>query len=296
MLLSATLRLVPPKPSTAALTLPRANLPRHSPTFASCRRYALAVGPPTIPKGMELPRHFAGKKAFQYSFYTKLLNNSTTSPVIFLYHNDFTSQQLIKLRRDISAASVRARGPKASPSPDPLLTVIRSSVFGVALRDFPSVDNADVASMIDGVAGALAVLSLPVFDPPQLKAILRTFDRNVPPRKAKTEEQLKKELEEKNADPANPGRRVRRMRQVVAPELRVLGGIIDGQIFLPERVNAVADLPSLQTLREQLVGLLSSPGTQLAMTLSAAGGGRLARTLEGLKKGLEETSGDAPPP
>jgi hypothetical protein len=45
-----------------------------------------------------------------------------------------------------------------------------------------------------------------------------------------------------------------------------------------------------------LVGLLSSPATQLAMTLSEASGGRLARTLEGLKKGLEETSGDVPSP
>jgi ribosomal protein L10 len=254
---------------------------------------------------MSIPRYFTGKKAFQYNWYMKILNSSTTSPLIFVYHNDFTSQKLIKLRRDITAASNRSKPSLSSPSPagipaepvsDPLLTVIRSSIFGAALRDFPAVDNADVIRMTEGVKGALAVLSLPVLDPPQLKAILRTFDRNVPPRKPKTEEQLKKELEEKNADPVNPGRRIKKLRQIVDPELKVIGALLDGQILLPDRVKAVADLPTLQTLREQLVGLLSSPATQLAMTLSEASGGRLARTLEGLKKGLEETSGDVPSP
>ncbi|KAF7337574.1 hypothetical protein MSAN_02230700 [Mycena sanguinolenta] len=288
MLLSATARRVPQRPICSS----------------ACRSYALSVVPPKVPKGMTLPRHFTGKKEFQYNWYMRILNSSTTSPLLFLYHNDFTSQKLIKLRRDISAASNRSKPSLSSPSPagvpvepvpEPLLTVIRSGIFGAALRDFPAVDNADVMRMTEGVKGALAVLSLPVLDPPQLKAILRTFDRNVPPRKPKTEEELKKELEEKNADPINPGRRMKRVRQIVDPELRVLGALLDGQILLPERITAVADMPSLQTLRAQLVGLLSSPGTQLAMTLSEASGGRLARTLEGLKKGLEETAGEVAP-
>ncbi|KAJ7687374.1 hypothetical protein B0H17DRAFT_1069999 [Mycena rosella] len=271
MLVATTLRLVPPRPlsSAGALCLSsRGILARHPPHYASSRSYALS-------------HHL---------------------PLIIVYHNDFTSQKLIKLRRDITAASNRSKPSLSAASPagvpvpvpeepvaDPLLTVIRSSIFGAALRDFPAVDNEDVMRMTEGVTGALAVLSLPVLDPPQLKAILRTFDRNVPPRKPKTEEELKKELDEKRADPANPGRRIRRVRQVVDPELKVLGLLLDGQILLPERVKAVAELPTLQTLREQLVGLLSSPGAQLAMVLSEASGGRLARTLEGLKKGLEET-------
>ncbi|KAJ7755014.1 hypothetical protein DFH07DRAFT_822570 [Mycena maculata] len=293
--------------SRAFSTRPRLNSARRAPGFVSSRSYALSVIPPKVIKGMTLPRHFTGKKAFQYNWYMKILDSSTTSPLLFLYHNDFTSQKLIKLRRDISAASNRSgskpslsskspAGVPAEPTSEPLLTVIRSSIFGAALRDYPTVDNADIMRMTEGVAGALAVLSLPVLDPPQLKAILRTFDRTVPPRKAKTEEELRKEEEEKKADPANPGRRIKPMKQIVDPELRVLGALLDGQILLPDRVNSIAELPTLQTLREQLVGLLSSPGTQLAMTLSEASGGRLARTLEGLKKGLEETSGDAPAP
>ncbi|KAJ7150363.1 hypothetical protein C8R46DRAFT_1124765 [Mycena filopes] len=300
MLLSRSARRVPQRVTTASTASSRSNFP---PSPPHSRGYALSVTPPKSIKGMSLPRHFQGKKAFQYNWYTKIIESSATSPLIFLYHNDFTAQKLIKLRRDIATASNRSKpslssaspaGVPAEPVPQPLLTVIRSGIFGAALRDFPSVDNADVMRMTDGVTGALAVLSLPVLDPPQLKSILRTFDRNVPPRKAKTEEELQRELDAKNADPANPGRRIKRSRQIVDPELRVLGALLDGQILLPERVRHVADLPTLQTLREQLVGLLSSPATQLAMVLSEAGGGRLARTLEGLKKGLEETSADGP--
>jgi ribosomal protein L10 len=56
-----------------------------------------------------------------------------------------------------------------------------------------------------------------------------------------------------------------------------------------EGVRDVSKLPTLDTLRAQIVGLLSSPAVQLAAILSEASGGKLARTLEGLKKGLEES-------
>ncbi|KAJ7024378.1 hypothetical protein C8F04DRAFT_1131736 [Mycena alexandri] len=305
MLLSRTARRVPHRPastsvaSLSTLPLSRSNLPQ---IFTHSRGYALSVTPSKSIKGMSLPRHFQGKKAFQYNWYTKILESSTTSPLIFLYHNDFTAQKLIKLRRDISAASNRSKPSLSSPSPagvpaepvaEPLLTVIRSSIFGAAIRDFPSVDNADVMRMTDGVTGALAVLSLPVLDPPQLKP---SFAHS-------TATFLRENQKRRRSCKKSCRRRTRTLRtQVVGSNVhgQVLGALLDGQILLPERVRNVADLPTLQTLREQLVGLLSSPGAQLAMVLSEAGGGRLARTLEGLKKGLEETSGevsgDVPPP
>ena len=265
---------------------------------ARSRSYAISVKEPKVLPGKHLPRVFKDKKAFQYNWYTKILQSSTTSPLIFLHHNDFTAQRLIKLRRDIFVASNRVTPSLASPSPgaipttptpQPSLTIIRTSIFGAALRDFPNIDLDKVGKMTSEVTGGLAVLSLPALDPPQLNGILRALDRGVPPRKPKTEEELAKELAEKNADPATPGRRVKRMRPIRQPELRLVGALIDGQVFLPERVRDVSKLPSLETLRAQIVGLLSSPATQLAGVLSQASGGRLARTLEGLRKGLEET-------
>lgn len=81
------------------------------------------------------------------------------------------------------------------------------------------------------------------------------------------------------------------MRKAKAPtvqSLAVLGGIIEGQLFMLEGLREVTKLPTLQTLHAQIVGLLSSPGSQLAAVLNQAAGGRLARTLEGLKQSLEK--------
>lgn len=152
--------------------------------------------------------------------------------------------------------------------------------------------------MLGDSTGTFAVLLLPSFHPPQLNAILRSLERTVPPRPPKTPEEIKKEQEEKNADPETPGRRVKRQRRVLYPELKLMGALVEGKVFLPAGLKDVSQLPTLDTLRAQIVGLLSAPGMQLAGVLSQASGGHLARLLEGLKKGLEEdaaTSGTAPP-
>ncbi|KAL0951848.1 hypothetical protein HGRIS_008509 [Hohenbuehelia grisea] len=274
------------------------------------RSYAISVKPPKELPGKRLPRVFSGKKAFQYDWYAKILQTNTDSPLVFLQHNDFSAERLLKLRKDISAAT---KGPKLSlkspeptsttPEPQSHLTVIRSSIFGAVLRDQPGLDLAAVDKLFSDTKGGLAVLSLPTLDPPRLSAILRALDRGFPARPPKTAEEIKKELEEKNADPAMPGRRMKRQKPILHPELKVVGALIDGQVFLPDGVRDVSKLPTLETLRAQIIGLLSAPGNQLAAVLSEASGGKLARTLEGLRQSLEEankpaaegTDGAAPP-
>jgi ribosomal protein L10 len=214
---------------------------------------------------------------------------------VFLQHTDFTAQRLLKLRREIETASSRALPSITTPASNPTLpvntatlTVIRTGIFGVALRDFGSVDLREASEFAKSVHGPLAVLTLPSLHPPQLDSILRALDRAVPPKKPKTEQELAKELEEKNADPATPGRKIKRRRPILTPELKLVGALMEGKFFKADAVHCVANLPTLDTLRAQLIGLLSSPSTQLASVLSEASGGKLARALEGLKKGLEE--------
>ncbi|KAG5643539.1 hypothetical protein DXG03_000680 [Asterophora parasitica] len=261
---------------------------------SSTRGYAISVKLAKPLPGKKLPRVFKDKKAFQYNWYTKILNGGAEGPLLFLHHNQFSATRLIKLRRDILTAankttpSLATAAIPASPIIQPTLTVIRTSIFGAALRDFPGVNLDAADQMIGDTSGNFAVLALPTFDPPQLNTILRSLERGVPPRLPKTPEELKKEQDEKNADPAQPGRRMKRVRQVLHPELKLVGALIEGRVFLPEGVKDVSKLPTLDTLRAQIVGLLSAPGAQLAGVLSQASGGTLARTLEGLKKGLEE--------
>jgi len=275
-------------------------------TPSAPRNYAISVAPPKVLPGKRLPRVFKDKKAFQYNWYMKILDESRNAPLLFLHHDEFSAQRLAKLRRDIYAAASRAPPSLSSPTavpaippPRPTLTIIRTSIFGAALRDFPGVNIAQAEQMIGNTTGGFAVLSFGTFDPPQLSTILRALDRSVPPRKPKTPEEIKKEEEAKNADPAQPGRRMKRIRKVPNPELKLVGALIDGRVFLPEGVKEVSTLPTLDTLRAQIVGLLSAPANQLAGVLSQASGGQLSRVLEGLKKGLEEEASgptSVPPP
>lgn len=270
------------------------------------RSYAISVQRPRPLPGKQLPRVFRDKKAFQYNWYMNILKTNTSAPIIFFKHEDFSAKRLIKLRSDILSAHKRALGAKpagaslAAPTPipvtgtlppQPTLTVIRTSIFGAALRDLPGVDLRQVEKMLAGLSGNFAVLSLPSFDPPQLSIILRTIERSVPPRPPKTPQELKAEEAVKNADPEQPGRRVKRVRRTLVPNLKLIGALMESRVFLPQGVKDVAGLPTLDTLRAQLVGLLSAPGMNLAAVLNEAGGARLKRTLEGLKKSLEEEQG-----
>ncbi len=85
---------------------------------------------------------------------------------------------------------------------------------------------------------------------------------------------------------------MKRSRPVLIPDLRVVGALVEGRVLLPEGVKDMSTLPTLDTLRAQIVGLLTAPSAQLAAVISQASGGQLARTLEGFKKALEE--GEAP--
>ncbi|KAG7099871.1 hypothetical protein E1B28_001674 [Marasmius oreades] len=263
------------------------------------RNYAILVKEPNPLPGKTYPRVFSGKKLFQYKWYTRILQETRDgSPLIFLHHDSFSANRLKKLRNDIGAAARKHHATQQKASLDaprpitetdlPTLTVIRTGVFGAALRAQEGVSLSDIDTMLNNTPGNYAVLQLPTLDPPYLSAVLRAMDRTVPPRPPKTPEELAKELAARNADPETPGRRVKRQRAQLTPDLKVMGALLEGKVFLPQGVKDVSALPRLDTLRAQIIGLLSAPGAQLAGVLSQAAGGQLARTLEGLKKSLEE--------
>jgi ribosomal protein L10 len=263
------------------------------------RSYSVSVKSPRVYEKKPTPRVYSEKKTFLYHQYLRLLESTTHSPLVFLQHNKFSVPRFIQLRKEIAQAASRHATPPpslANPGPNPVqvapmlptLSVIRTSLFGVALRDFVPIDAKTSEEIAQTVQGGLVVLSLPVFNPPQLQAILRALQRSVPKPKPPTPEELKRAATLEAQDPPNPGRRVKRSRRIHEPELTLMGALIEGRVFKAEGVKEVARLPTLGTLHAQIVGLLSSPGMQLAAVLSEASGGKLARTLEGLKKSLED--------
>ncbi|KAI0800597.1 hypothetical protein C8Q74DRAFT_1237417 [Fomes fomentarius] len=279
-------------------------LPAARPVRIPTRTYALSLKPPVVYSRKSVPRAYSERKTYLYNQYTRLLETTSTAPLLLFEHTDFSVQRLIRLRAEIAAAVAKAAGTPslASPSPSPVVlatptfTVLKTGLFGVALREAHHLDKVLQKQIAKTVTGSLAVLSFPELNPPQLKAVLRTLARAVPPRKPKTQQAL--DDEKKAAEAAFvPGRRPKRQRPTPVPDLKLLGAVIERRLFLAEGVQSVAELPTLDALRAQIVGLLSAPAAQLAMVLSEASGGKLARTLEGFKKTLETESqdGQAPP-
>lgn len=71
-------------------------------------------------------------------------------------------------------------------------------------------------------------------------------------------------------------------------KLVIKGGVSEGQFLATARVEMLAQLPNVETLRAQLLGLLSRPAAQLLGTLGAPTA-QLARALNARKNQLETT-------
>ena len=267
------------------------------------KRTAVCIAPPVVFSRKPV-RIYSERKQYKVNEYTRLLDNCTKHPVIFFSQDSFEVKRLLQLRKDVSTVALRhvAQPPpslaapkpkkaKETPAPPalPEFRIINSSYFGVALRNHPNIDAAtrqEIADMLH-VEGGLAVLIFPELNPPQLNAILKVLARTVPPRKPKTQAEMDAEARERESLFV-PGRRTKMPKPTPVPELKVVGSIIEGRAIRADAVANVAQLPTLDVLRAQIVGLLSAPGSQLAAVLNEAGGAKLSRTLEGLKKSLEE--------
>ncbi len=69
-------------------------------------------------------------------------------------------------------------------------------------------------------------------------------------------------------------------------KLVVVGGALGTQLLDAAGVQALAELPSLETLRAQLVGLITTPATRLARVLQAPAG-QLARVFGAYARAAE---------
>ena len=64
-------------------------------------------------------------------------------------------------------------------------------------------------------------------------------------------------------------------------------GVLDGKAITPAQIGTIATLPSLESLRGTIVGLIVAPATKL-VRLAAAPAAQIARLAEARRKQLEE--------
>ncbi|KAG8848234.1 hypothetical protein FRB96_001272 [Tulasnella sp. 330] len=271
-------------------------------------------------------RPFPPRKAHIYAQYTRLItspkpishiaptptqlsseatttaSNLTTRPkkihpptIVLISHENFTAANFIKVRselttataklqhsRDRIAAAKEASGAEQRPEArlEATFQVLRPGLFLPVVRKASG--NREAKKLKRILKGPIAALVLPgTLDPQLLASLVRIIDRIAPP-KPKVEAKAAPERRGPSEDEFE-----KKAKPTPVPKMEVVGAYVDGKVIYKVGVKELAKLPGLKELQSQIVGLLSSPASNVAGVLGQAAGGSLARTLEGFKKGLE---------
>lgn len=125
------------------------------------------------------------------------------------------------------------------------------------------------------LVGPLCALTLPTLSPPTLHALLALIDKVSSTPAAGVPE------------PA-PGAK----KEDLPARFALLSSVVEQRALDPTGTKKVSQLPGLDQLRAQIVGLLSMPAAGLVGVLGARGR-ELARTLQGLHEGLKPKEPEA---
>lgn len=227
----------------------------------------------------KIPKHFAyqdkrkgfsERKTFLFNKYQRMMRENE---LIVLFHAENLNVKLLsEIRRQVShikvpdadLARLEALNHGAPWTwPASAFTMARTGLLRPVCRR----DTAESIQALEPyLHGQMAMLTCPVLSPEYVGKVLRAIERPVT-------------AAANDVDPKSEKK---------APLLRPLVAVAErARVIDAKSLPAFTQLPNLATLRAQLVGLLSAPGTQLAGILSQAGGGELAATLEARRRDLE---------
>ena len=227
----------------------------------------------------KIPKHFAyqdkrkgfsERKTFLFNKYQRMMRENE---LVVLFHAENLNVKLLsEIRRQVShikvpdadLARLEALNHGAPWTwPASAFTMARTGLLRPVCRR----DTAESIQALEPyLHGQMAMLTCPVLSPEYVGKVLRAIERPVTAAANDVDPQSEKK----------------------APLLRPLVAVAErARVIDAKSLPAFTQLPNLATLRAQLVGLLSAPGTQLAGILSQAGGGELAATLEARRRDLE---------
>ena len=227
----------------------------------------------------KIPKHFAyqdkrkgfsERKTFLFNKYQRMMRENE---LVVLFHAENLNVKLLsEIRRQVSHIKVPEADlarletlNRGAPwtGPASAFTMARTGLLRPVCRR----DTAESIQALEPyLHGQMAMLTCPVLSPEYVGKVLRAIERPVT-------------AAANDVDPKSEKK---------APLLRPLVAVAErARVIDAKSLPAFTQLPNLATLRAQLVGLLSAPGTQLAGILSQAGGGELAATLEARRRDLE---------
>ena len=219
-------------------------------------------------------RKYPDRKVFLHGQYERLLEESQL--LIALQHNNLTVSDLSELRTKIAAIPMpEADAADASAKSRPAkLTIIRSGIMQRVCR-ISKVN--DIRKMEPVFSGPVALLSCNSLSPQYLEALFNVVDRA---------------FGHKPSPKPALGQPFPLVENRANPRLVPLAALLEKNRLLQiPAARDVSRLPSLQTLRAQIIGIISAPGQRLAATLQQAAGVDLALTLEARKRDLEGQDG-----
>lgn len=219
-------------------------------------------------------RVYPERKAFLYKYYEHLLQQSEL--VLLFKHKNLSVAHSTQIRHAIQKIPVptlpgaaAAEGSQPAEADRAVMTITRTGLLAPVVRSV-QVNGKSLESHLEGPT---ALITCPTISPKYLKQVLTVIETTI---KKNTKKAEKKDEVIKN------------------PEFTLVAGFLEGNRLMDaKQVKDVSQLPELDQLRAQLLGLLEMPGRQLLGVLNQAGGGGLVRTLQGLEESLKK---DAAPP
>lgn len=254
-------------------------------------------------------RPYPQRKAHIYASYQKLITEPVIRPslspsqaisedpsapsgpppaVLLISHENLKVSAITKLRGDIANAVIKLQAQRdrvAQSKGDPIPTerlsarfqILRPRLFLPVVRK--TAGKAQARKLEKIMKGPMAAVVMHPVDPPLVATIAKVIERAVPAPPREDAQAAKKKADTDDSKKEKP---------VPVPKMRVAGAYVEWKVLSQDGVKELSKLPTLQELRAQIVGLLGAPAMKLAGVLSQAAGGRLAATLDGYKRGLEE--------
>jgi len=135
-----------------------------------------------------------------------------------------------------------------------------------------------VAQYVGKNGGTIAALTIPTLHPPTLKSALAAIKKLSDSPNARKAQ----------ASSAGKSKAPSPTKSDASPRLPVISAIVESKALSAVELGKFADLPPLEEVLAQLVGILESPARAILGISQQAAGGDLARALEGFRIGLQE--------
>lgn len=212
-------------------------------------------------------RRYPVDKRKKVAAYVDLLQKSAFS--LFIRHDGLSVANLSSFRSDI----------KSLPASDLKLTVLRATLLPPVLRSLPQLPSQQLQ---DHLGGSMMVVTSQAkqLEPSVLKGFLRVYDKHARKLNVKAPDATK---QQKVAVKEAP-------KPTAAQKINLLTGMVESREFDPAGLRLVSQLPNLDTIRAQIVGVIEGSMQSIVATLQRASGAALVGTLQGYERTLQEAA------